>query len=348
MLKTLLLAILVFSGSAFATDLTPEQQLAKDRGIALYNQQKDGGEAFLRIAAEAGDAESQYYLGEELRTQHRYVTLEAKKWFEAAAAQGDLYAMLRLARSEREVGAVLAESSVVNKTPKQWQEQARKIAIERAEQGDAEAMYILYLSTGDREWLVRSAESGFPQGQYLLADIYKSGEGFFFLPNARQDSIERWTKEAALAGHPKAMMEYAFALQRKGDLKLAQSILEKTAETGYQAGVSEYGGQLAHLSESFSFPKDLVKGYGLTSLLLELDGGGRAQSYAKSVLPELEAKMTPEQVEEGKNTRKHGKKRTRLYLTSSRNCISDVLKSNQHANSHLSNPCSIENLTQDR
>jgi hypothetical protein len=35
-------------------------------------------------------------------------------------------------------------------------------------------------------------------------------------------------------------------------------------------------------------------------LLLELDGGGDAKVYAEDVLPEIGAKMTPEQIEEAK------------------------------------------------
>jgi hypothetical protein len=35
-------------------------------------------------------------------------------------------------------------------------------------------------------------------------------------------------------------------------------------------------------------------------LLLELDGGGDAKIYAEDVLPEIGAKMTPEQIEEAK------------------------------------------------
>jgi TPR repeat protein len=67
------------------------------RGLLLYNQYKPAA-ADLKIAAEAGDAEAQYYLAEELRQQKQYVTAEAQKWYEAAALQGDLYAMLRLAK----------------------------------------------------------------------------------------------------------------------------------------------------------------------------------------------------------------------------------------------------------
>lgn len=52
--------------AAYSAPLTPMQQSAKERGIMLYNQYKNP-EPELRIAAEAGDREAQYYLAEELR-----------------------------------------------------------------------------------------------------------------------------------------------------------------------------------------------------------------------------------------------------------------------------------------
>ncbi|WP_210472569.1 hypothetical protein [Pseudomonas chlororaphis] len=45
--------------------LSAEQQIAKDRGLTLYNQYKVA-KPELTIAAKAGDRESQYYLAEEL------------------------------------------------------------------------------------------------------------------------------------------------------------------------------------------------------------------------------------------------------------------------------------------
>ena len=49
-------------------DLTPQQQQSKIQGLALYNQYKIATPE-LRIAAEAGDREAQFYLAEELRQQ---------------------------------------------------------------------------------------------------------------------------------------------------------------------------------------------------------------------------------------------------------------------------------------
>ncbi len=50
----------------------------------------------MRIAAEAGDREAQYYLAEDLRRTNRYMTEEAYSWYTTAAEQGNLYAMRQL------------------------------------------------------------------------------------------------------------------------------------------------------------------------------------------------------------------------------------------------------------
>ncbi|MEO8646128.1 MAG: sel1 repeat family protein, partial [Pseudomonas sp.] len=82
-LFTIAIFLLAFTSNAFA-QLSPEQQIAKTRGITLYNQYKTAA-AELRIAAEAGDAEAQFYLAEELRKEKQLMTAEAQKWYEASA-----------------------------------------------------------------------------------------------------------------------------------------------------------------------------------------------------------------------------------------------------------------------
>ena len=91
-----LVLMLTLVSTAFA-QLTLEQQAARDKGLELY-QQHMGVSAIepLRIAAEAGDKTAQYYLGETLRLNNMFMTAEARKWYEAAAEQGDLFSMLRL------------------------------------------------------------------------------------------------------------------------------------------------------------------------------------------------------------------------------------------------------------
>lgn len=92
-------ALLLISANQASAELNAEQLHAKQQGIILYNQFKAvSATPLLRIAAEAGDHEAQYYLAESLRQKNSYMNPEAKKWYEMAATQGDLYAMIQLGR----------------------------------------------------------------------------------------------------------------------------------------------------------------------------------------------------------------------------------------------------------
>ncbi|MGP0172103.1 tetratricopeptide repeat protein [Pseudomonas sp. NCHU5208] len=289
---------LLFTSSALAA-LTLDQEQAKERGLMLFNQYKIA-EPELRIAAEAGDAEAQYYLAEELRQMNRYITTEAYKWYEAAANQGHLYSMLRLSRQESDLCAVMNNCPAGSKTPWDWLKQAEAIAGARAEKGDGEAMYILYLATAKLEWLEKSAEAGYAQGQWLLANRYQEGEGFFFLPGKRQESVERWFKASAEGGNPKAMMRYAHLLYEKHDKAGVRYWMEEASKLGYVDAVSSYAAYVAHTPDLLGYELNLVKGYALTYLLKELDGGGNMQVYVDDTLPEIAAKMTPDQIEQAK------------------------------------------------
>ena len=95
------LVSVLLSYTALAAQLTAEQQAAKEKGITLYNQYKAiSAEPYLEKAAKAGDREAQYYLGEALRLNKRFMTSEAQKWYIAAAEQGDYYAMFRLSDAD--------------------------------------------------------------------------------------------------------------------------------------------------------------------------------------------------------------------------------------------------------
>ncbi|MDD1979838.1 tetratricopeptide repeat protein, partial [Pseudomonas tussilaginis] len=197
-LVTLLGVFAIFSVSSFAA-LSPAQQAAKERGIMLYNQYKPA-EKELRIAAEAGDAEAQFYLGEDLRHKNRYMTAEARNFLEASASQGNLYAMIRLGNSGSGLCNILGNCPAGFKSQEGWLREALKISKEQAAQGDPEGLYILYKVTGDFDSLIKSAEAGFPFAQYWLARRYHNGDGFFWLPWRRSQEIERWYKAAAENG----------------------------------------------------------------------------------------------------------------------------------------------------
>jgi len=57
---------------------------------------------------------------------------------------------------------------------------------------------------------------------------------------------------------------------------------------------------LVHAPSLYDVPLDFVKGYALTSLVSEFDGGGNVKTYVDVVLPEIAAKMNPEQIAEAK------------------------------------------------
>ncbi|ROZ79298.1 sel1 repeat family protein [Pseudomonas neustonica] len=293
------MVLLLFVNNVVYAQLTPEQQAAKDKGLMLYNQHKAiSAVPFLTEAAEAGDQEAQFILGEALRKNNRYMTSEANRWYVAAANQGDFYAMLRLSRESSDLCEVMNNCPPSTKTPEEWLEQAREIGTAQAKEGRLVGMYIMYLATGDLEWLERSAEAGYPQAQRLLASRYKEGKGFFILPWARQEAVEKWLKASAEGGNPRGMMEYVTVLYESGDMEGARHWIAQASETGFEGAIVSYGAYLAHEPDKVGYPLDRVKGYGLLSLLRELDGGGNVQVYLDDVLPVIAAKMTPEQIEE--------------------------------------------------
>nr|WP_280041467.1 hypothetical protein [Pseudomonas sp. Hg5Tf]MDH2558549.1 hypothetical protein [Pseudomonas sp. Hg5Tf] len=83
-------------------------------------------------------------------------------------------------------------------------------------------------------------------------------------------------------------------------MPVARHWIEESAKTGFQIGVAHLATEHAHLRTYFGFPLDLVKGYGLMSLLLVLDVGGGTLDSTKHNLIEMIKKMTPEQIEQGK------------------------------------------------
>lgn len=271
--------------------------LPAEKGVILYNQLKiSAAIPYLKSASEAGDQEAQYYLAESLRKRNRHMTSEAHRWYEAAAKQGNYYAMIQLGRSGDDLCKNMNNCPSPTTAPVDWLRTARDLAQPRAEHGDAEAMYVMYEITLDRSWLKKSALAGNSTAQYWMAIGDKQGEGFF-LPGGRNASVGNWLKASAEGGNPRAMMEYAAYLhENSGDLEIARHWIRTAAERGYERGVTSYGAYLAHAPERFGFEFDVVKGYAITSLLKELDEGGGMQSYVDEVLPEIAQKMTPAQL----------------------------------------------------
>ncbi|WP_241077654.1 tetratricopeptide repeat protein [Phytopseudomonas seleniipraecipitans] len=231
---------------------------------------------------------------------NRFMTNDAQKWYIAAAEQGDYYAMFRLSDTDTDLCTAMNNCPPGTKSDEGWTRLLWETAEPLAEKGDGEAMMIMYNSTGDLKWLERSANAGYARAQWFLANQYLEGEGFFFPPWNRSKKTEELLKRSAEGGYAKAMGQYMGVLRERGDLKGARYWLEPAAGQGSQAAVGSYGAYLAHTPDQLGYPLDLVKGYGLVSLLLELDGGGGVEEYVADKLELIAAKMTPEQIEEAK------------------------------------------------
>lgn len=300
-LKTLffiVVATLVFGSGALAAN-SEQQEEAKRKGIELYNQFKAiSALPYLKIAAEGGDHESQYYLGEALRKNNKYMTPEAQRAYEASASQGDLYAMIRLSQRGGDLCVQMSNCPSEQKSPMDWRKSALEAATKQAEMGDSEAMYLLYRLTGDEKWFERSAEGGYALSQYYLGAEYREGKGFFLTPAKRADVVERWMKASAEGGNPQGMLAYAAIQGRKQDWQTFRYWNEKAALTGYVSAVYGYGSYLAGQSPEYGFKEDLVTAYACISWVLEMDGGGGMKEFAQEELPQIAARMSTQQIEQ--------------------------------------------------
>jgi TPR repeat protein len=294
-----------FFVATFLISTTPAFASKSERevsaGIALYNQLKfDAAFPSLEKEAQSGNVESQYYLGEALRKRNRYMTPEAQQWYETAAMNGSIYAMIQLGRAKNDLCAIMENCPPSKKTQAEWFVEAKKVTLPKANDGDPESLYLMYEITLDHKWLEKSANAGYPLAQYWMAVGDRQGEGFFLIPGKRDEAIRKWLKAASEGGNPKAMMEYIEILYKKGDLDGVRHWLQAAAETGDQKAISSYGSYIAHAPDQVGYTLDLVKGYALISLLKELDGGGAIQDFVQDTLEEIGSKMTPEQIENSK------------------------------------------------
>lgn len=290
----------LFASMPSIAQLTANQEQAKKEGITLYNQYKPA-EAQLSVAAEAGDREAQFYLASAIKNDKQYMTPEAFKWYEASAEQGDYYAMLQLSQSDEDLCTAMKNCKAGATSSDEWFTKLIHTAKPNAENGDAEAMTVLYEATGKIEWLEKASNAGYPQAQYKLANLYRDGAGMFIIPGSRNKAVLQLLKSAAESGYPKAMMYYFGELRGQNSLIEARHWLEVAADTGYEPAVYNYGYFLAIDPGAIGLREDLIKGHALISTLKILDGGGDVQNYVNQALPQIEAKMTKDQLDQALN-----------------------------------------------
>lgn len=298
-LKFILLLLLLFNAYSFGATLTVEQQEAKQEGLKLFMQGHwEKSRPFFEIAAKAGDAEAQYYFAEIKRSFRRSSKIEAYYWYEQAAKQGDIYAMIRLGSSKNNCSI----DAPCTKTPKQWKAEAIKQATAKARWGDSEAMGLLYYLTDDLAWLEKSAVAGNAYFQYFLAMLYGDGNGKFSSEQERDQTIKQLIAEAAKNGYVPAMSTYGHYLAEQGKIKEGQEWVLKAVESGYLVTVAFYapsiGDEKANEHDILQFPLDRIKGYALLSLVSETGTG--IENVTNSIASQMAEQMTSEEIEQAK------------------------------------------------
>ncbi|OCR23427.1 hypothetical protein AFK24_20215 [Pseudomonas syringae] len=300
-MKLICVLLAVFWAGGTMAGLTAEQQEAKIKGMYLYNLiRHDEAQASLKLAADAGDVDAQYYLAEIIRQGKMMMTVEASKLYESAAKQGSVDAMIRLANVKNDLCVITGSCPLTAHAPNEWAHEARKIAEAKAKDGDNEAMRQLFSLTGELKFLFQAAEAGNGEAQYRLAGLYREGFGFFILPNNRAKEVEKWLLRSAESGNPHAMNSYANLLLRRDDKKKAGIWIEKAAQVGHVGAMSSYIAYTAHMPNAVDYPLDYVKAYGLALLFSSARFDTSDLSFSAKILAKIAPEMSQKQLDDAK------------------------------------------------
>lgn len=272
-------------------------QDALQKGVMIYNQNDwINSQPYLRSAAEEGNSEAQYFLAEALRLSNRYMTEESQKWYTAAAAQNDLFAMIRLSDSDDLCG-LLQKSCKKNQT--YWKNRALILAQEQASNGNNLAMHALYYLTGDRGWLKKAADAGNEEAGYFLAELMlsdtrdqKTGR------STLQPEAEKYLKKSAAGNNPKAMILISSIMNERGDYSASKKWLEKCLLSSHYSCLLRFENIHKRLTDTYKnldYQPNKTIAYGI--LLFRRDALGKAKT--SSIFDTFEDELTAEQKAEG-------------------------------------------------
>ncbi|WP_447926881.1 tetratricopeptide repeat protein [Vreelandella sp. EE27] len=214
-LCSLTTAAVALTAAMPAYSLDEDIQAVKDEGMRLYNSyQRSKSEPYLKTAAEAGDVEAMYYLGEVYRLRHMGLTNDAMDWYYEAAQHGEPYAMLRL-----HSGGACKLGDVCPDNGDDWRDAALEETLPKAEDGDTDAMlalYSIYATLEDMDaanhWLLEAAEADNTDAQdWLGRKIISDHEGY---NNDTEDfkAAEIWFRRAAEHGYGPSMKHLSSVL----------------------------------------------------------------------------------------------------------------------------------------
>jgi TPR repeat protein len=192
-----------------ASDLGDREARSLLRQMPLPQKSEGGMVAKIRAAAESGDAEAQYQLGQmrERADGMRRDISEAISWYEKAAANGQVDAALAL-------GRIHINGTGVKKS----YEMARRWYLLAAEQGSLRGVFHVGYCD-DRleryesalEWYRKAAEGGDLAAAFNLAQLYRLGQG----AEKNFAAAEKWFRVAAREGDGEALRELGLLLLRE-------------------------------------------------------------------------------------------------------------------------------------
>lgn len=234
-LKKVFLLVFLFVLSMPSWGINDETQTAKNEGMRLWGLSEwIKMQPYLEQAAEKGDVESMYYLGEANRLLDRGLSHDAMDWYLQAAEHDDPYAMLRLWS-----GGACVAGDECPEDAEGWREKALAETLPKSEDGDAEAMLALYYIYGalddnneGNEWLEKAAEAGNPEAQDRLAKMIRDGYGLYWTDSRRLEAAIEWARKSAEAGYVPAMHTLAGLLREKGDNQQAWSWIVAASDAG--------------------------------------------------------------------------------------------------------------------
>nr|WP_240457613.1 tetratricopeptide repeat protein [Halomonas socia] len=233
----MILTVWVLSPFSMATAwaLNEEAQVAKEEGMRLWGiHQWEKMQPPLEIAAESGDLEAMYYLGEANRLLSRGLSQAALDWYHQAAEHGDPHAMLRL-----HSGGACELGDVCPKDGNDWRQAALETTLPQAKDGDPDAMFALYSvyatledAEASNKWLMQAAEVGSVEAQNLLGRQTRGNRDSYPDDTGRLKAAERWFRMAAEAGHAPSMSYLSATLNNLGEFQEAWEWIVKASDAG--------------------------------------------------------------------------------------------------------------------
>ncbi|WP_447529762.1 tetratricopeptide repeat protein [Vreelandella sp. TE19] len=203
--------------------------------MRLYNAyQRSKSESYLKTAAEAGDVEAMYYLGEVYRLRHMGLTNDAKDWYYEAALHGEPYAMLRL-----DSGGACKLGGVCPGEGDDWREAALEETLPKAEEGDTDAMVALYSiyaklvdSDTANRWLLEAAEADNAYAQDWLGRRTLGDQDRYKNDTDRRTAAEVWFRRASELGYGPSMNNLSSVLVQLGREEEAYEWMIRSSDTG--------------------------------------------------------------------------------------------------------------------